>query len=101
MKLRLSLESIILALVCLGDMLSTLYLTSVGVAVEQNPLMAACIRHGTSSFILIKLLSFLPFIAVTEWYRRRNARFAQGAARTAIALYVLVYVIITAQTNLA
>ncbi|MBI2843479.1 MAG: hypothetical protein HYX78_08775 [Armatimonadetes bacterium] len=99
MNCKISMESIVLSLLCLADMLSTLILVSLGVAVEQNPLMAACLRHSPVTFLLIKTASFVPFILLTEWYRRRNPAFARSAARIAIVLYASTYVILTAGVN--
>lgn len=100
MKRLLSIESIILVLICTADMVSTLILTSRGAALEQNPIMAICLKHSAYAFIAVKLASFLPFVAVTEWYRRRNPSFARQASRAAILVYVLAYVFITAGVNL-
>lgn len=100
MRRLISMESIILSLICLTDMFSTLIMVSMGCAAEQNPLMAACLRHSASTFILIKTASFLPFITVVEWYRRKNPIFARNATRAAIFMYLLTYVVLTASTNL-
>jgi hypothetical protein len=98
---KISIESIILALICLADMLSTLFFVSMGYAVEQNPIMAACLRHGPGIFILAKMASFIPFIACIEIYRRHKPTFSRNAARTAIILYLAIYVILTVRTNMA
>ena len=101
MKRSISSESIILTLICLADMFSTLFLVSAGAAGEQNPIMAACLRQGAWFFVLAKAASFMPFIVAIEWYRQQNPRFARVAARTAIALYVSVYIVLTARINIA
>lgn len=100
MKSLISTEGYILTFICLADMLSTLILVSIGIAIEQNPLMAACLNYGPAYFVLVKLLSFVPFVALTEWYRRHNRAFAQCATRAAICLYLATYVVFTFQANL-
>lgn len=97
----ISIESMILSLICLADMLSTLILVSMGHAVEQNPLMAACLKQSAMTFVIAKTASFLPFVVVVEWYRKKNPQFARSASRAAIVLYVCTYVIITARVNMA
>jgi len=99
MKSRVSTESLVLVAICLVDMLSTLFFVLRGYAVEQNPLMAACLRHGPTTFVLVKLVSFVPFIIAVEFYRRQNASFARIACRSAIALYLVTFVMLTFGTN--
>jgi hypothetical protein len=93
-------ETAVLSLICLADMFSTLIMVSLGYAVEKNPLMAACLRHSLTTFVLFKTASFLPFIIAVEWYRRRKPIFARNAARAAIILYVITYVILTVRVNM-
>jgi hypothetical protein len=100
MRGRISTESLVLCVICLADMLSTLVLASMGSAVEYNPLMAACLRHSPCTFVLVKVASFLPFIVVIEWQRRRNPGFARTASRAAILLYLVTYAVLMARTNL-
>ena len=99
MKVRVSIESLILVTICLADMLSTLYFVLKGVAVEQNPLMAACIDHSPMTFVLVKMASFVPFVVAIELYRRRNPDFAIKACRWAIILYVITFTAFTLGTN--
>lgn len=101
MKLRVSTESLILIAICLADMFATLFFVMQGVAVEQNPLMAACLRRSPMVFVVVKVASFVPFVVAVEYYRRTNASFARLACRSAIALYLVTFVILTVHTNLA
>lgn len=101
MKYKVSTESLVLVTICLADMLATLFFVLRGSAVEQNPLMAACLRHGPMAFVLVKLMSFVPFIIAVEFYRRQNASFARLACRSAIALYLVTFVALTVGTNLS
>ena len=91
MRSKISTESMFLAAICVADMALTVILVHFRLATEQNPLMAACLAKGTATFILVKLLSFVPFIVVAELYRRRNPAFVRAAIRCAIALYLCVY----------
>lgn len=100
MKLRISIESIILVVICLADMLSTLYFVQTGAAIEQNPIMAACFHHGPGVFVLAKMLSFMPFIVAVELYRKKNPIFAQNACRCAIVLYLVTFITLTIKTNM-
>ena len=101
MKLRVCIESVVLVVICLADMLSTLYFVMRGMASEQNPLMAACITRSPALFVLVKMLSFVPFVIAIEWYRRRKPEFARTVCRCAIALYLLVFVVLTMGSNSA
>lgn len=101
MSLRVSRESLALVAICLADMLSTLFFVQTGRAVEQNPLMAACINHSPVTFVVVKMVSFVPFIVAVELYRRKNPRFALNACRCAIALYLVTFVALTLTTNIA
>lgn len=100
MKLRISIESVILVVICMADMFSTLYFVLKGAAVEQNPIMAACFNHSPGMFVLVKMLSFVPFVIAVELYRKKNPDFAQKACRCAIILYVVAFVTLTIGTNM-
>ena len=101
MRVRVSIESMILVFVCVADMLATLYFVVSGLATEQNPLMAACINHSPVTFVLVKLVSFVPFVVAVELYRQRNPDFARRVCVAAIVLYVVTFVALTVKTNLA
>jgi len=51
-------------------------------------------------FVLVKVASFVPFVVAVEYYRRKNASFARLACRSAIALYLVTFVVLTVHTNL-
>ena len=99
MKHRLSIETIVLIVICLADMLTTLVLVMRGMATEQNPIMAACLNHSPGMFVLVKLLSFVPFVIAVELYRRKNPDFARSACRCAIVLYLITFAVLTVSTN--
>ena len=100
MKHRVSIESLILVAICVADMLTTLFLVIQGRAVEQNPLMSACINHSPATFVLVKTASFVPFVVAVELYKRKNPGFARAACRFAIALYLLAFIALTVGTNM-
>lgn len=84
-------ESLVLLAVCLGDMLSTLYWVHGGAATEANPLMAHWLERGDAHFVAVKLLSFIPLLAVAAYYRPRRPRLIAVSLRAALALYALIY----------
>ena len=100
MKIKVSVESLILVAICTADMLATLILVLRGCAVEQNPLMAACMNHSPVTFVLVKTASFVPFVVAVELYRRKNPDFARMACRCAIVLYIVTFVTLTIGTNI-
>jgi uncharacterized membrane protein YozB (DUF420 family) len=99
LKYRVSIESLILVVICLADMLVTLYCVMAGLAVEQNPIMAACINKSPGMFVVVKMLSFVPFVVAVELYRKKNPDFARNACRCAIGLYVVTFTILTLGIN--
>jgi len=100
MKSKVSAESLVLVGICLADMISTLIFVLSGHAVEQNPIMAACLRKSPMVFVLVKLASFVPFVLAVELFRQKNAAFARFACRTAIGAYVVTFVVLTLGCNL-
>lgn len=85
-------ESIMLAVVCLADMLSTLYWVHTHQATEANPWMAHWLHQGDFAFCATKLLSFVPFLLVAAYYRPRRPRLIAVALRGTIVLYLAIYV---------
>lgn len=94
-------ESLVLMGICIADMILTLYCVMIGIAKEQNPIMAACIRISPVVFVLVKMISFVPFVVAVEHYRKKNPVFALAACRFAIVLYLVAYVMLTLGVNLA
>ncbi|MDO8586273.1 MAG: DUF5658 family protein [Armatimonadota bacterium] len=99
MGYKISPESALLAAICIVDMVLTITLVKFRLAVEQNPLMAACLSKGVLTFVAIKILSFTPFIIVAELHRRRNPAFVRAATRMAIFLYLGIYTAILVRVN--
>jgi hypothetical protein len=86
-----SVEVVSLLAICTLDMVSSAWLFHRGYATEYNPLLRAAAEAGTGSFVLAKLLSFLPALAVAEWYRRIRPDFVRRMLRWTIAAYLLIY----------
>ncbi len=93
-------ESLVILAICTLDLLSTVWLLSVGRATEANPLMAALLRHSLALFCIVKMGTVISLIAATEWYRRYNPRFVRSAMRTAIAGYLAIYLVLVLTINL-
>lgn len=94
-------ESLILVAICLADMFMTLYCVLAGLAVEQNPLMAACINHSPTTFVLVKIGSFVPFVIAVELYRRKHPDFARKVTLGAILAYLVTFGVFTAGCNIS
>ncbi len=101
MRTKLCKESLILITICVADMIATLFFVLSGLAVEQNPIMAACINHSPATFVLVKLVSFVPFVVAVELYRRRNPGYARAVCRWAIVVYLTTFVALTLGTNMS
>ena len=100
MKLEISIESLVLAAICIADMISTVVFVKLGWAYESNPFMAICIKHSIYTFMAVKLASLIPFIIVCEKYRKKNPTFVIAATRAAIALYLVGYIVLTTTRNI-
>ncbi|MBI3912194.1 MAG: hypothetical protein HY320_14850 [Armatimonadetes bacterium] len=86
-------ETIILSLLCFGDLFHTVYLIQVHGWSEGNPLMAAVLAAGLLPFILVKLLSFMPALILAEWCRRRRPGCIERVMRVVAVLYVAIYAV--------
>ena len=100
MNLSISRESVVLFTICVVDTLLTVVLVSAGLATEANPLMARCLDLGYTFFCMVKLAVVAITIAAAESYGRRHPEFVKRIMRTAITVYVGVYVIIFLAVNL-
>lgn len=90
-------ESLILTGICVADMLSTLHWVHNHAATEMNPWMALWLQHGDWAFCLMKLMSFLPLLAICAYYRPTRPRLVSAALRATIILYILVYAALVGQ----
>ncbi len=85
-------ESLVLALICALDLVTTLGLMASGTAGEANPILRFYLQNGGEvCFAAAKVLLFLGPIFVLEVFRRRRPRFVQSVLRAGILLYILSY----------
>ena len=93
-------DSLLLLLICVADMLSTLYFVHAGMATESNPLMAYWLKMSDGAFCAAKIMSFLPLLCVAAYYRASRPKLVALALRTAIIMYVVIYVVgVSAQSG--
>lgn len=92
-------ESWFLVALCMADAVSTLLLVRGGLATEYNPFMAWALGIGESFFLLIKVLTFAPFVVVCEIYRRKNPERGRGFILFAALAYLTAYVILVVLVN--
>lgn len=97
--MRISRESVLLALICLLDMVSTAWFFKIGSVQEANPIMRFYLDAGILPFLAIKTLLFVGPIYVLELMRRNRPMFIRNLLRTAIALYLISYGIGVWQVN--
>lgn len=86
-------ETLVLFTICLLDMLSSALLFQHGQAVEANPILRHSAEAGMLPFMSAKMLTFLPALAVAEWYRRRRPAFVVPLLRWTAICYVAVYAV--------
>ncbi len=91
MARRLSPEGLALIVICTLDALSTYLFLVLGIAREANPLLRMVAEANPCFFLLVKMLTYLPAIAVAEWHRTRHPRLVQRALRLALVAYVATY----------
>lgn len=88
---KISPEGATLALLCLLDLIVTVWLIRAGIAVEGNPVLGFYLQIGMGAFVASKLLLSLGPVLVLEWLRGRRPRFIRNLLRASILLYLLVY----------
>jgi hypothetical protein len=91
MARRLSPEGLALIVICTLDALSTYLFLVLGIAREANPVLRTVAEASPYFFLVVKLLTYLPAIAVAEWHRTHNPQLVQTALRLALVTYVTVY----------
>ena len=84
-------ESILLAIICTADMVSTLYWVRNGMAVESNPLFVAPLAHSDATFLALKGASYLVPIAILEALRSVRPEAVVRALRACLVGYVALY----------
>lgn len=89
--MRFALESWLLALICLLDMLWTAWLLKIGAAREANPILRFYVDLGIPMFVLVKSLLFVAPLYVLELLRRHRPKFIKNVLRVGIVCYVFTY----------
>jgi hypothetical protein len=91
MARRLSPEGLTLIVICTLDALSTYLFLVLGIAREANPVLRTVAEMSPTFFLVVKMLTYLPAIAVAEWHRTRNPQLIQTALRLAVVVYLATY----------
>jgi hypothetical protein len=97
--MQLHRQTHILAVLCLLDLLTTLWLLRYHGAAEANPLMARFLNQGVPMFILAKMVCFVLPLACIEWAWRRRPLFVRRAANLTILAYVGLYIVGVGRAN--
>lgn len=99
--MTLTRESWVLMAICTADLVSTLILLNANGASEGNPLMSHYLKYGVGTFVLIKLSLILLPIFIAEWSKQYRPQFVRFMLRTAIVIYLGVYLVLflTVNTN--
>jgi hypothetical protein len=84
-------ETGLLALLCVVDMIVTVWLVATEQAVEANPLLRGCFNAGIPAFVAVKTLLTLVPVCGLELLRHQNPRFVGKMLRIAVTLYVTIY----------
>jgi hypothetical protein len=93
LRRHVSAEAVWLTVICLVDLLTTLWWVSQGQAGEGNPVLAYYLDKGHVPFILAKLFMFVPSLIIAEWYRPRNPVFIHRVLRWVVILYLTIYAV--------
>lgn len=88
----LSTEVAVLFVLCMADGLSSAWLFHIGFATEANPVLRGAAEAGTGPFLLAKLVSFMPALIASEWWRRQRPTLVPKILRGVIAAYITIFV---------
>jgi hypothetical protein len=97
---QLARESYIILLICLFDLVATIWLVATNRATEGNPVMSFYLDRGWVMLVTAKVLLVVFPIFIAEWGRRYRPTFVRRALRLTIALYVGVYVLAFTNVNI-
>jgi len=92
-------ETILLALICFGDMVQTLLVVRSHMAVEANPVLAAAMSYSPWAFATVKCASFLIPLTAVEILRPMSPNFVRLALRLGAMGYLCVYLFGTLHIN--
>jgi hypothetical protein len=85
-------ESLLICLICIADLVTTLYWVNTGMAQEGNPIMAFFLDQSNAMFIGAKIGTFVPAVVAAEYYRNVRPGWVVRAMRWTIAAYLFIYV---------
>jgi hypothetical protein len=91
MARRLSPEGLALFVICTLDALSTYLFLVMGIAREANPILRPAAEVSPYFFLVVKVLTYLPALALAEWYRAQRPQLVQKALRFALLVYLTTY----------
>ena len=95
-------ETVLLMVIGCLDLLSTVYFIATKQAVEANPIFGVLLHvTGPWGFVLFKALFLAIPLTVAELARRHNEPFVRSALRMGIILYLGLYAIAFARSNIA
>ena len=94
-------ETRVMAVICLLDLILTIFLLRAGLAREANPIMLAMLNMGLLWFIAFKCAYTLGPLALLEMVGRRYPNVVQRYLRLGITVYVGFHVVNIASALLA
>ena len=97
--MTLTRESQVLIAICMFDLASTLFLLNTTGASEGNPLMSYYLRYGVAAFVMVKLTMVALPLFIAEWSRQYRPQFVRLMLRTAIAVYLGLYLAVFLSVN--
>jgi hypothetical protein len=84
-------------MICCFDALSSALLFHHGLATEANPVLRTAAEAGPFWFLWAKTWTFVPALAVAEWYRRVRPEAVLPVLRTAAFVYGGIYIALVAR----
>ena len=101
-RCRIAPESLVLAAICLLDLVTTVFWVTYRNALEGNPLMAYYLQWGgTPAFIGAKIVLCVFPLFIAEWARRTRPQFVLASLRFGIVAYITLYGMGVAHVNRA
>jgi hypothetical protein len=85
-------EIALFAIICIADMVSTVYWYTHGKAIEANPVLSYWLNKSVIAFCIAKMTTFVPLLVLCTILRNRYARVITPGLRIAMVAYVVIYV---------
>ena len=99
-RLHVAPETYGLLIICLLDLISTVWLIATNQAIEGNPIMAFYAGKGLGVLVIAKILIAVLSLSVIEWARRKSPHFVRGVLRFAIVAYIGIYMTFFINSNI-